>query len=79
MWSYYELTTAQTQADRRASVEYSVSPAAAREFREDAIARALNEQHQSVKIQEQVARQTANQLLYGAIKAFFRRDAAIAR
>jgi len=79
MWSYYELATAQTQADRRASVAYSVSPAAAREFPEDAIARTLNEQHQSMKIQEQFAWQTANQLLYGAIKAFFQRTAAIAR
>jgi len=79
MWSYYELTTAQTQADRHASVGYSVSPAAAHEFPADAIARALDEQHQSVKIQEQVTRQTANQILYGAIKAFFQPTAAVAR
>jgi len=79
MWSYYELTTAQTQADRQASAGYSISPAAAREFPEDSIARALNEQHQSVKIQEQVARQMATKVLYGAIKAFFQRTAAIAK
>jgi len=79
MWSYYELTTAQTQADRRASAGYSVAQAAAREFPEDAIARALNEKHQSLKIQEQAARQMANKVLYGAIKAFFQRTAAIAR
>jgi len=79
MWSYYELTTAQAQTDRHASAGYSVSPAAAREFPEDAIARALNEKHQSLKIQEQVARRTANQILYGAIKAFFQRTAAAAR
>ena len=79
MWCYYEITTAQIQADRRASAEYSVSPTAAREFPEDAIARALKEQHQSVKIQEQAARQMANKALYGAIKAFFQRTAAVAR
>jgi len=79
MWSYYELRTAQTQADRRASAGCSVSPAAAREFPKDAIARALNEQHQSVKIQEQAARQMANKALYGTIKAFFQRTAAVAR
>lgn len=79
MWSYYELTIAQTQADRRASAGYSVSSAAAREFPADAIARALNEQHQSVKTQEQAARRMAHKVLYGAIKAFFRRTAAVAR
>lgn len=79
MRSYYELTTAQTLADRRASVGYSVSPAAAREFPKDAITRALNEQQQSVKIQEQAARQMAIKVLYGVIKAFFQRTAAVAR
>jgi len=79
MWSYYQLTTAQSMADRRASVGYSVSPAATREFPKDAIARALNEQRPSVKIQEQAARQMANKLLYGVIKAFFQRTAAFAR
>jgi len=79
MWSYYELTTAQTQADRRASVGYSVSPAAACEFPEDAISRALAEQRQSAKIQEQAARQIAIRELYRAIKAFFQRTAAVAR
>ena len=79
MWSYYELTTAQTQADRRASAGYSISPAAAREFPKNAIDRVLNEQHRSVKIQEHAARRMAHKVLYGTIKALFQRTAAIAR
>lgn len=79
MWSYYELTIAQTQADRRASAGYTVAPTAAREFPKDTIARALNQQRQSMKIQEQAARQMANKVLYSAIKAFFQRTAALVR
>jgi len=79
MWSYYELTTAQHQADRCASAGYSISPAAAREFPDDAIARALAEHSQSVKIQERAERQRANKILYNAIKAFFQRTAAVVR
>jgi len=79
MWSYYELTIAQNQADRRASAGYSVSPAAAREFPADAIARALNEQHQSVKIRERAARQFAIRELYRAIESLFRGTAIVTK
>lgn len=79
MRSYYELTTAQTQADRRASAGYAVAPAATREFTNDAITRAINEQRQSVKIQAKAVRQTTIETLYSAIKVFFQRTGAVAR
>lgn len=78
MWSYYGLTIAQDQTDRRATAGYTVSPVAVLEFPEDVIARSLAEISEADRLREQAARQTAIAALCSTIITFFHRTAAVA-
>ncbi|MDH3701457.1 MAG: hypothetical protein OEU46_09085 [Alphaproteobacteria bacterium] len=79
MWSYYDLAAAQDQANRIQLAEYRVSPGAWREVTQEAIARHLNQKHQSEREEKEAARRMALATFANTVKAIFRNRAALAR
>ena len=78
MWSYYELTTAQTQADRFNEAGCMLPAAAKREFPQDAVRRALVHQSRAEEAEKQEGRRTSLAAIVNAFRTALR-GPAVAR